>query len=227
MKISTALAAASALFLVASTASAVSLIGPGPVSSGSDPVDGSLHAGKDILGGAYQYQGGLHVFRIELRSAPGPLVGNGFAGIYGVGIDSIAGGFDGSTSIYTPNTTGLDFLLDAHYEDFGAGPVTGKQDYHLANPPSPTVTLASMGGIFNPDGSALEFAIPDGAIGAPGSGGFTWYAYTLDTGSENQQYDIATFTAAPVVPEPLTMISVFGGMVGAGIYTRKRLRRSN
>ena len=118
MKNLNAFAAASVVFFVASAASAVSLIGPGPVSSGPDPVDGSLLPGQDIVGGAYQYQGGTHVFRMELRGAPGPLSGSGFAGIYGVGIDSIAGGFDGSASSYTPNVTDLDFLLDAHFPDF-------------------------------------------------------------------------------------------------------------
>lgn len=186
----------------------------------ADPDDTTILAGQDILGAYHQYdsQTGLHYFRIDLEA--GPIIAgdlNNFAGVYGIAIDTIAGGGDGGDTTYAPDgVTGIDYLIDAHYFDSLGSIMSLERHYHDYNGAGyDTFDISSVGGSYQQvtstgdtsgssvDRNVLEWMIPDSVIGSPGSSAFNWWGYSLDSGSETDMYDIT--------PEPSVAILLLGG----------------
>jgi hypothetical protein len=183
-----------------------------------------LYTGQEIVSTSYKKDGTIHYFRLDILGQPEATKGNYFSGIYGIAIDSKAGGADGSTSatVYDPPVvTGIDYLLDSHWELDSFDPSVlyyVKADLHEWDG-STSYSVSDLTTEFNGAHShdtgttyyQLEWSIDESIIGTTVD---QWYGYTLDGGSANDYYDL--------VPEPTTLgLMSIGGLA---VLVRRRRR---
>ncbi len=189
----------------------------------NDPDEGLAKTAQEILSAAYAWDGTHHYFRITLKAAPsgvGPT--DNFAGNYGIYIQKDANPAEGwsfNDTNYLPyniqgltvaDVSSIDIALDGHWNYGGGGasfPAIGQHN-HVATATPGAFSYETLDG-FNPQvgsSNVIEFKL--GTAFLPAGAGFTWFAGTLDNGSEIGTYDL---TAPTHVPEPMTL-----GLLGLG-----------
>jgi len=180
-------------------------------------------SGQKITAAWSAYDSGYYYFRIDLASAP---TSTNFAGIYGIYIDSAAGGIPdtgGVARIYAPKTSaGLeanyDYILDSHYQPYAAPNGFYQHDFHIWN--GTDLVLGSVP-TTEQNGATLEWKIAASDLGNPGS--FTWTAAAIDSGSFTTTYTMTTPTDATPTPIPAAAWLLGYGLMGlAGIRRRKQ-----
>lgn len=189
----------------------------------ADPVDGVFPGGRDISPGIwYARDASYHYFRMDLRDTPSPL-GNNFAGMYGIFIDSKSGGANHGDTDYLPTgVTGIDFILDSHFNNSGTG---GWEDqhYHLSWN-GLGFSIEALDGYQDTEnsGKTIEFKIARNRIlddaDAPADE-FYIVAATLDVGSSAPTYDLVPDADRIYIPEPASLGLL---LIGAVALLRRR-----
>lgn len=219
-------AAAVALLVALALSANASLISWGAAPTVPDPDDAfqyslplvALGNGQDIYTGVWwDDQGGYRYFRMDLQGTPtGP---NDYAEIYGIYIDAIPGGSDGPTDPldYIPDQlTGIDYILDMHFSaNFG----WWDQHFHTWTGTSWTTATADQYQRSNSD-KQLEW----GQDITDFLGGGTFWGGTHSAGGFGNPDVTHDLTESGSIPEPGTM-ALFGlGLLGAGLYLKRRRR---
>jgi hypothetical protein len=185
-----------------------------------DPLHDSLSpykSGQDITAAWHAFDGGYHYFRIDLASAPSR---RNFADIYGIYIDSKAGGatdFNRYTPGPLPPSARIDFIVSSEYEvcEWDAELLMWKNTKFRELKEDPLFRHSENGG------TTLEWKIKDNYqdhkyIGDP----VTWWAATLEPGhSPTITFDI---TSAVVVPIPNAAWLLGSGVVALLVLKRRR-----
>jgi len=207
--------------MVISSANAAYLTSWGATATFSDPNDGAISTAQDILNVWYDADATYHYFRMDIEAAP-TTAGSNYASIYGVYIDAIAGGASGGDYNYIPNAiTGVDFIVDAHFDTSLTGSFD-QWDFHIYDDGSSSWSLGVLDDHQESEnsGTTIEWKIARSKIGNE----YTFRMATHDGGSATTTYDYAPDIGEGgyYVPEP-TMLSVLA--IGGCMALIKRRRR--
>ncbi|THB69223.1 MAG: hypothetical protein D6B28_11795 [Gammaproteobacteria bacterium] len=156
--------------------------------------------GQDISGAWMAADEQYYYFRMDLVGAP---ANNDFAGLYGIYIDSKAGGAIGSDVEYMPDSLdGIDYILDSHYEpNIGGWFLSDFHEWDESNGYFDRTDLFSAQQSEN-GGTTIEWMVERTLIGND----FTWVAATHDLGSEAATYDMTQPATVPV-PAPIVLFA--------------------
>jgi hypothetical protein len=189
--------------------------------SQSDPTDGSLLPGRDILAAWHAFDSGFHYFRLDLRGAPDAAGSSDFAGTYGIYIDSKSGGASGSHPYVPDPLGGIDYIVDSHFDPWVYAPNGwGPHDYHTWNGTTFVRTDPIAEQQTENAGTTLEWQISAADIGTS----FAWWAATHDFGSSPATYDVTTQIDVNPVPIPGAVLLFGSGLLGL-LGFRKKLAR--
>lgn len=184
---------------------------PGVISA-PDPLGDAANPGvssQDIVCVWFAEDATHYYFRLDIASVPSSNPEN-FSPVYGVHLDTIdnsGGGY--ATESYVPVAlTGIDYILDGHYDPtlFVGG--WGPSHYHAWNYYGSSFGAAAL----SPDygtfahtlngGSSLEWMVARSAIGGPLDPSRIWFATNDISLSPTRTHDLAQ------LPEPTTLLLV-------------------
>ena len=181
----------------------------------SDPVDNALTAGRDIYNGVWvDSDTNYWYFRMDLRDAPS-VVGNSYSGLYGIYIDAIdgVGGSHGDTDYIPTGLTGIDYIIDSHFNNSGTGTWEDNHYHYGWNGAGFQIGAVDETQQTENGGKTLEWKIARSKIGDE----FTFWAATHDVGSSAPTYDLAPNAGLPgitvSIPEPSTLLLLVAGMM--------------
>lgn len=187
----------------------------------SDGTDNALDGGKDILDVWFAQDSSYFYFRMDVRSAP-TTVSTDYADIYGIYIDAVDGqGASSSDNTYVPSgPTGVDFILDSHFNSKGTGAWDDDHFHYDWN--GTGFQVGALDGVQHSEngGTTVEWKIAKSSIGAST---LTFWAATLGPGSSYATYDLAPSSAPGVtVPEPSTWVLAASGLLLLVLSVRRR-----
>ena len=188
----------------------------------TDPVDNSLPGGRDISPGVWVAQDAdYYYFRMDLRETP-TAAGNNYSGLYGIYIDALEGeGAGGGDTDYLPTgLSGIDFILDSHFNNSGTG---GWEDDHFHygwNGAGFQIGSVYAAQQTENAGKTAEWQIERSLIGDE----FSFWAATHDVGSSAPTYDFVPDPNSPgiPVPEPSTLVLLCMGAFGFVLNNRRK-----
>ncbi len=167
----------------------------------------------------------FYYFRMDLRSAPTVNPQN-FASTYGIHLDTIpnAGG-DWDLQSYVPYpVTGIDYIVDAHFDPtlFVGG--WGPKHYHVYLMYGGTYTTFSLAPTYGDfgnslnDGRTLEWKVAKSEIAGTVDPQKVWYGTYNIGSSQNKTHDLAQ------IPEPATLLLGGAAFVAVGARGRRGRR---
>jgi len=212
---------------VASAALQANWAAPGVVTV-NDAADDYLAGGSvgtDILSLKCVYQDSGYYFLMTLQAAPTP---SAYAQGYMINIDNAAGGAASANSYYiAQGLTGIDYIVDAHYDPFingGLGGYVVQHEHEYIGGAAPqfdadVIPVNSI--VFNTsvDGTQLEWFVPEALVGGAGVNAF---ASTLNANPGGATFDTGSVLVTPV-PEPTGMALLALGVAAIGL--RRKFRK--
>lgn len=176
-----------------------------------DAVTDGADDGQDIAAAWHAQNQDYHYFRIDLYETPDS---TSYADIYGIYLNTTAGGAEGAALSYVPNSfSGIDYVVDAHYNP-NMGNNYYQIDFHswdgnvLDKTGTPNFQYSEN------NGKTLEWEVTLTSIQF---NNFTWQAATLtDANVTTFLYDetVPADSSISSVPIPASLVLFASGILG-------------